>query len=124
LLSAAGKPIPAFGLHLPALVPVSEPLADWLKPRHTTGGTLGYYLIGLHTAAALWHHNWIRDNTLRRLLPRRASRALNVPDEPGHFAPVAASPTNRQHKPKPHALERKPALGGPVWRLLRRRGFV
>jgi cytochrome b561 len=69
LLSAAGKPIPFFGLHLPALLGESKSLAETIKEIHETGGTLGYFLIALHAAAALFHHYFVRDNTLRRMLP-------------------------------------------------------
>jgi cytochrome b561 len=71
LLSAEGKPIPFFGLHLPALVAESKTLADTVKEIHETGGTIGYFLIGLHAAAALYHHYFVRDNTLLRMLPKR-----------------------------------------------------
>jgi cytochrome b561 len=71
LLSAAGKPIPFFGLQLPALIGESKPLADVIKEVHETVGTAGYFLIGLHAAAALFHHYVVGDNTLRRMLPRR-----------------------------------------------------
>lgn len=37
---------------------------------HETIGTIGYYLIGLHAAAALFHHYVQRDDTLLRMLPR------------------------------------------------------
>ncbi len=30
---------------------------------------VGYFLIGLHAAAALFHHYVMRDNTLARMLP-------------------------------------------------------
>lgn len=70
-LSAAGKPIPFFGLQLPALVGADKALADSFKEIHETIGTIGYYLIGLHAAAALFHHYVARDNTLLRMLPRR-----------------------------------------------------
>lgn len=69
LLSASGKTIPFFGLELPALVAKNKPLADLIKEIHETGGTIGYFLIGLHAAAALFHHYFVRDNTLRRMLP-------------------------------------------------------
>jgi cytochrome b561 len=69
MLSAAGKPIPFFGLHLPALISESEPLAKLIKEIHKTGGTIGYFLIGLHAAAALFHHYIVKDNTFRRMLP-------------------------------------------------------
>ena len=71
LLSAAGKPVPFFGLELPALVGENKELAKTIKEIHATAGELGYYLIALHTAAALFHHHVMRDNTLLRMLPRR-----------------------------------------------------
>lgn len=69
LLSAAGKPIPFFGLHLPALIAENEELAKLIKEIHETAGEVGYYLIGLHVAAALHHHHFQHDNTLTRMLP-------------------------------------------------------
>ena len=71
ILSAEGKPIPFFGLQLPALIGESKYLAELTKEIHETSGTVGYYLIGLHAAAALFHHYVVRDNTLRRILPSR-----------------------------------------------------
>ncbi len=71
LLSAEGKPIPFFGLHLPALIAENKTLAESVKEIHETGGTIGYFLIGLHAAAALYHHYFARDNTLLRMLPKR-----------------------------------------------------
>jgi cytochrome b561 len=71
LLSATGKPIPFFGLELPALVGENKDLAKQLKEIHEIVGTAGYYLIGLHALAALYHHYVVRDNTLARMLPRR-----------------------------------------------------
>lgn len=70
-LSAEGKTIPFFGLELPALVGTNQALADWANEIHETIGTVGYYLVGLHAAAALLHHYILRDNTLLRMLPRR-----------------------------------------------------
>jgi cytochrome b561 len=37
-------------------------------------GSAGYWLIGLHAAAGLFHHYWVRDNTLVRMLPKRYER--------------------------------------------------
>ncbi|MEO8804754.1 MAG: cytochrome b [Burkholderiaceae bacterium] len=68
-LSAAGKPVPFFFFQLPALVNESKPVADWAKEFHEMGGTIGYFLIAMHAAAALFHHYVARDNTLRRMLP-------------------------------------------------------
>ncbi len=71
LLSASGKPIPFFGLELPALVAKNKELAGLVKEVHETIGILGYYLIGLHAAAALFHHYVLKDDTLTRILPDR-----------------------------------------------------
>ncbi|HEY8887821.1 MAG TPA: cytochrome b [Gallionella sp.] len=71
LLSASGKPVPFFGLELPALIGKSKDLASQIKQIHEFLGTAGYYLIGLHAAAALYHHYIKTDNTLTRMLPDR-----------------------------------------------------
>lgn len=71
ILSAAGKPIPFFGLQLPALIAESKSTAGLIKEIHEAVGTAGYILIGLHAAAALYHHYLVRDNTLLRMLPKR-----------------------------------------------------
>lgn len=71
ILSASGKTIPFFGLELPALVGQSKALAGQVKELHETVGTIGYFLIGLHALAALFHHYVVKDDTLRRMLPGR-----------------------------------------------------
>ena len=71
ILSAAGKPIPFFGLQLPTLIAENKSLAGSIKEIHEAVGTAGYFLIGLHAAAALYHHHVVRDNTLLRMLPKR-----------------------------------------------------
>ena len=71
-LSAAGKPIPFFGLELPALVDADKALTRQIKEVHEIGSVIGYCLIGLHAAAGLFHHYLVRDNTLQRMLPWRA----------------------------------------------------
>ncbi|MDZ5602232.1 cytochrome b [Pseudomonas sp. RP23018S] len=69
MLSAAGKPIPFYGLELPALIDQNPDLAKFIKGWHERIGTWGYWLIGLHAVAGLYHH-WVRrDNTLVRMLP-------------------------------------------------------
>ena len=71
ILSAKGAPIPFFGLELPALIPPDKALAVKVKELHETAGTIGYWLIGLHAAAALAHHYLWKDDTLRRMMPGR-----------------------------------------------------
>lgn len=69
ILSASGKPIPFYGIELPALVAPSKDLAQQIKELHETVATIGYFLIGLHALAALYHHYIRKDDTLRRMLP-------------------------------------------------------
>ncbi len=71
ILSASGKPVPFFGSQLPALLAANESLAAELKAVHEILGTVGYFLIGAHAMAALFHHFVTRDNTLVRILPGR-----------------------------------------------------
>jgi cytochrome b561 len=67
LLSARGKPIPFFGLELPALLGENRELGRTLREIHELGGNIGYFLIGGHAAAALYHHYFAKDNTLLRM---------------------------------------------------------
>lgn len=71
ILSGEGKPIPFFGLELPALIAPDKGLAEQIEELHETVGEVGYYLIGLHALAALFHHYVVKDNTLHRMLPGR-----------------------------------------------------
>lgn len=71
ILSAAGKPIPFFGLELPPLIDKNPDLAGQIKEVHETVAVLGYWLIGLHAVAALFHHFISKDDTVRRMLPGR-----------------------------------------------------
>lgn len=74
LLSAEGKPILFFGVDLPAIWSEGEKWEELFEETHELIGTAGYFLVGLHAAAALFHHYFLRDNTLLRMLPgKRAS---------------------------------------------------
>lgn len=68
-VSAKGDPVLFFGAQLPALIGPDKGLYDSLKEIHEAIGTFGYYLIGLHAAAALFHHYVLRDNALVHMLP-------------------------------------------------------
>jgi len=68
ILSMAGKPVPFFGLELPPLVSENKELGKTIKEIHETAGEVGYYVIGLHAAAALFHHYILADNTFKRML--------------------------------------------------------
>ena len=69
ILSGEGKPIPFYGINLPSLMAENKVLAETIEEIHKTAGNVGYFLIGLHTVAALYHHYFMHDNTLRRMLP-------------------------------------------------------
>ncbi|WP_341520281.1 cytochrome b [Pseudomonas sp. G.S.17] len=71
MLSAQGKPVPYFGFMLPAPISIDPTMAQQMKEWHELLGNAGYWLIGLHAAAGLFHHYWIGDNTLKRMLPAR-----------------------------------------------------
>jgi len=73
ILSSADATIPFYGLELPALVAPDKALAEQIEEVHETIGTIGYFLIGLHALAALFHHYVVKDNTLRRMLPGKRS---------------------------------------------------
>lgn len=76
LRSAEGHDVSLLGLPLPPLTGPDKAFAKDVKYWHELAGTVGYWLIGLHLAAAAVHHFVQRDNTLLRMLPgRRGSRA-------------------------------------------------
>lgn len=70
-LSAKGDPVPFFGAELPALIGKYKELANLLREIHESIATVGYFLIGTHAAAALYHHCVRRDNSLKLMLPVR-----------------------------------------------------
>jgi cytochrome b561 len=67
--NADDRTVTFFGIALPRVIGVDEPLAEALEEIHEVVGNIGYGLIGLHAVAALWHHYVQRDNTLTRMLP-------------------------------------------------------
>lgn len=72
ILSAEGAPISYLGLELPALIGPDKAFAENVEELHETVASIGYALIGLHAAAALYHHYVVHDNTLARMLPGHA----------------------------------------------------
>lgn len=56
------------GGSLPTLVPADPAWHERIGELHEELGEIFYWIIGLHVAAALWHHFVARDNTLRRML--------------------------------------------------------
>lgn len=72
-VSAKGTPVTFFGAELPPLIAESKTAAKLLKKIHETLATAGYFLIGLHAGAALFHHYVLSDNTLKLMWFKRSS---------------------------------------------------
>lgn len=69
--NANGGPALLFGIPVPDLVAKDDDLADLAYGVHEVMGNLILIAVGLHVAAALWHHFVVRDDVLRRMLPSR-----------------------------------------------------
>ena len=63
-----GLSIPFTSLQIPSPMAANKDLAEQLGDIHGWIGSTFYFVIGLHIAAALWHHFFRHDNTLRRML--------------------------------------------------------
>ena len=72
ILGGENHAVSVFGFQLPALIDENRALAKQLEEVHESIGNIGYFLIGVHAAAALAHHYVHRDNTLVRMLPSRS----------------------------------------------------
>ena len=70
-VSARGREVALWGMTLPALIDKNRELAERVHDWHEMAGWLLLALIGLHAAAALYHHYVIRDGVLRRMLGSR-----------------------------------------------------
>lgn len=80
--NARGDRVDLFFLgQLPPLIGMDRALAKQLLEVHVTVGLLLLGLIALHTAAALYHHFWRRDDTLRAML---GTRPRSRPSWPSH----------------------------------------
>ena len=70
--SAAGYPVSLFGLfEFPALVGQNHDLQETLEEVHEVLFTTLAVVALLHALAALYHHFFMKDDTLRRMLPFR-----------------------------------------------------
>ena len=64
--------IPLFGRPLPMFPGIGEAAAATVEKLHESIAVLGYWLVAVHAAAALFHHYVVRDDTLWRMLPPRS----------------------------------------------------
>jgi cytochrome b561 len=70
LTSAHGITLALFGtVHLPNLIASDSELADVLSDYHISLAWILLIVVGLHAAAALWHHFVRRDAVLSAMLP-------------------------------------------------------
>ena len=69
-----GKEWYLFGLSMPFADVADRPQARMIIGWHKTLASFGYWLIGLHAAAALFHHYIVKDNALVRMLPLMKKR--------------------------------------------------
>jgi cytochrome b561 len=72
MMQADGKAVSLLGSTLPPFVTVDKAWAHRLEDIHEWVGNAMMALIGLHVAATLFHSIALRDNTLGRMLGRRA----------------------------------------------------
>jgi cytochrome b561 len=89
-----GRPVRLLWLiDLPHLVPTNLDLGDTFGDVHSALAWTFLTLIGLHAAAALWHHFARRDGILISMLPLAILRR-------GHaFAPVSDTPASERLEP-------------------------
>ena len=66
----AGKEIHFFGFTWPQLVTPDPAMKKSVENIHELLGNSLYFLIGIHALAALWHHYFLKDDLLTRILPK------------------------------------------------------
>lgn len=71
LLNAEGHAPSIAGLQLPLLIAENHALAERLEGWHEGIAVAGYWLVGLHALAAIYHHHVRHDDTLLRMSLRR-----------------------------------------------------
>lgn len=71
ITSAEGHQVMFYGFDLPLLVAENKEFAKQVEGWHVLIATIGYWLIGLHALAGIYHHYVVRDNTLLRMMPKR-----------------------------------------------------
>lgn len=58
-----------FGISMPFRAEPDEDFEYSLKSWHELLANAGYFLVAIHAAGALFHHYFIKDNTLLRMMP-------------------------------------------------------
>ena len=71
LMAYGGKSWDFFGFTISPFVTPNSGVKATIKNLHETLANIGYFLIALHAAAALFHHYVQKDNTLLRMMPNK-----------------------------------------------------
>lgn len=72
IVQGSGHELAFFGQPLPVLFAGDRSTAHDLKDVHETLGNVLLWLLVLHVTATVWHHRFVKDDTLTRLIgPRR-----------------------------------------------------
>ncbi|MBD1576002.1 cytochrome b561 [Vibrio sp. S11_S32] len=71
LLFVAGKSWPLLGISMPAASIADKATAGTIKDFHEWIANAGYFVIGIHAIAALYHHYVVKDDTLVRMMPNK-----------------------------------------------------
>ncbi|MFO2462910.1 cytochrome b [Pseudomonas sp. 15FMM2] len=71
IVSAAGHSVSFYGIELAPLIGEDKDLAKQIEGWHVLGATIGYWLVGLHALAGIFHHYVMRDNTAMRMMFHR-----------------------------------------------------
>ncbi|WP_192459244.1 cytochrome b561 [Musicola keenii] len=58
-----------FGISMPIAAEPNDDVKELLEGIHEAIATSGYFLIGIHALAAIYHHYVVRDDTLLRMMP-------------------------------------------------------
>lgn len=69
LMYIGGKQWDFLGIQMPVSSAPDRALSKSIKEVHETLADAGYFLIALHAGAALFHHYFVKDDTLKRMLP-------------------------------------------------------
>ncbi|EAB4189632.1 cytochrome b [Salmonella enterica] len=72
MIASGGKSWSFFGFTVPVFLTPDSTLKSDIKRIHEMLANIGYFLIAMHAAAALFHHYIQKDDTFSRMLPGKS----------------------------------------------------
>ncbi|KMJ68791.1 hypothetical protein ABT88_10780 [Salmonella enterica subsp. enterica serovar Typhimurium] len=72
MMASGGKSWSFFGFTVPVFLTPDSTLKSDIKRIHEMLANIGYFLIAMHAAAALFHHYIQKDDTFSRMLPGKS----------------------------------------------------